>query len=319
MTEHSPFFTIVTPCFNAEKTLLETIASVRAQTETDWELCLVNDGSTDDTLRLAQAAANQDRRIHVVDKPNQGVSAARNAGIALAKGRVVAFLDADDGWMPDALARHRVRFETDENLAVSYARIAFGDAHLTPLGRVSASPPSVLTPATALGENPICTGSNLLVRREAFARVGGFDETLRHAEDQEWLFRALVALGAGAVVGLDAVLVIYRANPEGLHGNLAAMEQSWETMMARAALTAPDIVRLHRSRAKALHLRLLARRALRVPTQSGAALPMMLRALRQHPPLLWESRRTLQTLAGALAVACVPGARGRAALVRWFQ
>lgn len=315
MNRQTPYFSVVMPAYNAVATLAETMASVIAQTDTDWELLIIDDGSTDTTFALACGLALGEPRIKVVTKANGGVSAARNLGAVLAEGRVIAFLDADDVLTPDALALHRQHFEANPQLAVSYGRVAFCNARLEPQGRLSAHPPAQLHPAMALGENPACTGSNLVVRRDVFARTGGFDKTLRHAEDQEWLFRTL-ASGAGTISGIDRVLVLYRASPGGLHGDLDAMEAGWETMIARAALAAPDAVRRHRPLAKALHLRSLARRALRVPTQAGQALPFMLRALVHAPSLLWQSRRTVQTLAGALAAALIPTHSGRAVLAR---
>ncbi|CAA7621941.1 glycosyltransferase family A protein [Magnetospirillum sp. SS-4] len=315
MTHSSPYFSVVMPAYNAIATLAEATSSVIAQTDPDWELLIVDDGSTDATFELACRLALDEPRIKVLTKANGGVSAARNHGAALASGKVIAFLDSDDAMMPDALVRHRRRFESDPELAVSYGRVAFCDFRLEPLGRCSAHPPTELHPAMALGENPVCTGSNLVVRSDIFAWTGGFDETLRHAEDQEWLFRAL-ASGAGTISGIDRVLVLYRASPGGLHGDLVAMEAGWEAMIARAALAAPEAVRRHHSLAKALHLRSLARRALRVPSQAGQALPFMLRALAHAPSLLWHSRRTIQTLAGALAAALIPTPKGRAVLAR---
>lgn len=315
MTHPAPYFSVVMPAYNAAATLAEAVSSVTAQTDPDWELLIIDDGSTDATFELACRLAFDQPRIKVATKVNGGVSAARNHGASLAAGKVLAFLDSDDAMMPDALARHRRRFEADPDLAVSYGRVAFCNSRLEPQGRCSAHPPAELHPAMALGENPVCTGSNLVIRSDIFAWTGGFDETLRHAEDQEWLFRTL-AVGAGTISGIDRVLVLYRASPDGLHGNFAAMEAGWETMIARAAMTAPEAVRRHRSLAKALHLRSLSRRALRVPSQAGLALPFILRAIALAPSLLWRSRRTAQTLAGALAAALIPTPKGRAALAR---
>jgi glycosyltransferase involved in cell wall biosynthesis len=315
MTRPSPTFSVVMPAYNAVTTLAEAANSVITQTDPDWELLIVDDGSTDSTFELACRLSMDEPRIRVVTKANEGVSAARNHGAALAEGKLLAFLDSDDALMPNALALHRRHFEASPDLAVSYGRVAFCNARLEPQGRSSAHPPAELHPAMALGENPICTGSNLVVRSYIFGRTGGFDKTLRHAEDQEWLFRIL-ASGAGTISGIDRVLVLYRASPGGLHGDLAAMEAGWETMISRAAQTSPEAVRHHRCLAKALHLRSLARRALRVPAQAGLALPYIARALALAPPLLWQSRRTIQTLAGALAAALIPTQSGRAVLAR---
>jgi glycosyltransferase involved in cell wall biosynthesis len=97
---------IITPVYNAALWLEQTLASVRAQTLTDWEQILVDDGSTDGSRAIAEAAALQDARIRLLRaERNQGPSAARNLAIGAARGRFIAFLDADDLWLPDKLAR----------------------------------------------------------------------------------------------------------------------------------------------------------------------------------------------------------------------
>src|ERR1039458_10379468 len=101
-----PLVSIITPVFNASRWLPETFATVRAQTLTDWEQILVDDGSTDDSLAMVEAAAAEDPRFRSLRTPcNGGPSAARNLAIEAARGRFIAFLDADDLWHPEKLAR----------------------------------------------------------------------------------------------------------------------------------------------------------------------------------------------------------------------
>jgi teichuronic acid biosynthesis glycosyltransferase TuaG len=100
-----PLVSIITPVFNAAPWLLETLASVRAQTLTDWEQILVDDGSCDNSVAIAQAAAQQDPRFRLIRTPrNMGPSSARNLAVDVARGRFIAFLDADDLWLPEKLA-----------------------------------------------------------------------------------------------------------------------------------------------------------------------------------------------------------------------
>ena len=100
-----PVLSIVTPVYNAVKTLEKTAATVLAQTFPDWEWILVDDGSTDDTPALCQALASRDARIRVFRIPPKGVSTARNQGIAQAQGEYLMFLDADDLLAPQAASR----------------------------------------------------------------------------------------------------------------------------------------------------------------------------------------------------------------------
>jgi teichuronic acid biosynthesis glycosyltransferase TuaG len=101
-----PLVSIVTPVYNAARWLPETLASVRAQTLTDWEHILVDDGSTDESVAIIEAAVREDERFCMLrSAQNQGPSVARNLAIEAAHGRFIAFLDADDLWLPEKLAR----------------------------------------------------------------------------------------------------------------------------------------------------------------------------------------------------------------------
>ena len=99
-----PLVSIITPVYNVEKYLPACVESVLTQTMTDWELILVNDGSTDDSGVLCRMWEKRDTRIRVIEQSNAGVSAARNAGIEASRGRYVLFLDGDDRLRPEALA-----------------------------------------------------------------------------------------------------------------------------------------------------------------------------------------------------------------------
>lgn len=101
-----PLVSIVTPVYNAARWLPETLATVKAQTFTDWEHLLVDDGSSDGSAKIVQQAAHSDPRIRLLRAPrNAGPSAARNIALDAARGRFIAFLDADDLWLPEKLAR----------------------------------------------------------------------------------------------------------------------------------------------------------------------------------------------------------------------
>ncbi len=178
----APLFTVVMPCFRAGRTIRAAVASVLAQTCGDFELAIVDDGSPDDSAMLAIDQAMGDPRVRIARQSNAGPAAARNRGMAMGRGRLIAFLDSDDVWAPDCLARHRDRFEALPNLGVSFARVRFFDAAMAVPGRLSAHV-SRLTLDRALGENPLCTTSNLVARRAVFDAVGALDVAMTHAED----------------------------------------------------------------------------------------------------------------------------------------
>lgn len=96
---------IITPCYNGERYIAETIESVLGQTYADWELIVVDDGSRDRTAEIAAEYAARDQRIQLLRQANAGTAAARNNGMRIARGRYIALLDADDVWDRDFLAR----------------------------------------------------------------------------------------------------------------------------------------------------------------------------------------------------------------------
>lgn len=305
--EHTPHVTVVLPVYNAAATISETIASVLAQSFTAFELVIVNDGSTDDTLARLMPLAEVDGRIHLVSRQNGGVSSARNLGVELARGELIAFIDADDLWAADKLAAHVARHRRDERLTASYARIGFLPQHATSLdacrtlSSVGAGPLRLIE---VLSENPVCTMSNLMVRRDAFVAAGGFDTGLSHAEDQEFVARLVSR--RSRIEAIDAVLVGYRFSPDGLSMDFDRMMAGWQ-LLARRHLEGPALAAL-----EALYLRYLARRTLRSGGSPLKALSYALAGLRTDArAFLADRRRGLGTLAGALAAPMLPRAMRR--------
>jgi glycosyltransferase involved in cell wall biosynthesis len=296
------------PAYNAAGTVCAAITSVLAQTDGDFELILVDDGSSDSTFEGACRFAQGDRRFQAVSQANRGPAEARNHGIALARGIYVAFLDADDRWARDALAVHRKRFSEDPKLGISFGRVRFFDPAMMKAGRISARRKQIRL-ADALGENPLCTTSNLAARRTVFDVVGGFDTALRHAEDQEWLVRVLATTDWTAA-GVDAVLVDYRTSPSGLSADLKSMQAGWERMIACAAAYAPMAVERERKYAAALFDRYLARRALRTGHSAAEAAAYFACAWRADGLrlLLADPVRTILTAAGVAAANLLPSA-----------
>jgi glycosyltransferase involved in cell wall biosynthesis len=298
-----PTVSIVMPTYNAAKFIHQTIQSVLNQTFTDFELLILDDGSSDRSLEIANQYALSDRRIQVFSHPNQGVSATRNRGIKLAKGNLIAFLDADDIWFPDKLAAHVAHFQANPNLAVSFSRVEFMTLEGEPTGQVSTSRLFQLKPEDFLCENPTSTMSNPVARAEIFAQVGGFADDMSYSEDLEWLFRVICHQREGLppwqIEGIDRILVYYRASPAGLSASLYRMESGWDILIDRAREYAPDLVKQHYSLARAVHLRYLARRAFRLNLPPKVGLDFMHRAIASDWRIFFkEPRRTFLTLLG---------------------
>jgi cellulose synthase/poly-beta-1,6-N-acetylglucosamine synthase-like glycosyltransferase len=254
----SPEVTVILPVYNAAETIAQTITSVLDQTFRSFELIIIDDGSTDDSLQRLKTFAMQDERIHLVARENGGVSSARNLGVELGKAPYVAFIDADDIWAPEKLGCHVALHRDEPMVAASYARIGFLPQHAGTIAEcrtVSTPRNDRLRLVDVLGENPVCTMSNLFLRRDWFVYSGGLDTALSHAEDQEFVAQ-LIARGA-RVESIDALLVGYRFSPDGLSMDLDRMKAGWHTV-AHRYLDGPELASL-----EALYLRYLARRTLR--------------------------------------------------------
>ena len=126
--ERAPLVSVIMPAYNAARFIEEAIRSVMAQTLTDWELLVLDDGSSDDTVRIAQTLAQTDSRIKVLpNEHNMGVARTRNRGFDLCRGRYVALLDSDDVWYPQKLERQTALMQ-ETGAALCYCSYAIVDA-----------------------------------------------------------------------------------------------------------------------------------------------------------------------------------------------
>ncbi|MBO6798551.1 glycosyltransferase [Maricaulis sp.] len=235
-----PTISVVMPVFNARATITKAVLSVQAQTFRNWELILVDDGSSDDTLEIALGLEALDERIRVTAQENAGPAAARNVGIKLSRGRLIAFLDADDHWHRDRLGACLAHFSRNPHVGVVYTRVALLDGD----GQAARRPTphfDVLTPAQLLSENPVCTTSNIVVRTSVIEQVGDFDPRMAHIEDQDFLFR-VASKTSFTLEGIDRVLLDYRVSDQSRSADLALTAKSWRLFMARARAIAPQLV-----------------------------------------------------------------------------
>jgi glycosyltransferase involved in cell wall biosynthesis len=293
-----PLVSIILPTFNRAALLAEALASVCAQTVTDWECIVVDDGSTDSTPDLM--ARSSDRRIRYVARAHAGhPGVVRNAGLAVARGRWIAFLDDDDLWRP-------------EKLAVQMALLDGGRFQWSYTGFVSTgtdgkpfwqTPPDRIRSGSILGPllelQAAIALPTVVAARALVAEIGGFDETFRIRGDYAlWLRLAERA----EVVATPELLTTVRDHPgrtfrpEG-HLFSVALYRMWQDRVGD-----PRLRRVCRRRLVETHVgearRLLAGK------QRRSALVTLLRAVHADP------REALRRIAGAL------GRRVRARL-RW--
>lgn len=257
---------VVIPCYNASKEIIRTIDSVLAQTLKPQQLVVVNDGSQDDSALIVWEYRERINaagiKLLIISQPNKGVSAARNRGVEESNGDLIAFLDADDIWRPTKLAEHHKVFANDPTLGISFARCEIHNL-ATQSSTVSSLPMGAQNMSSVFSENPTTTSSNLVVRRQLFVQLGGFDESMSFAEDQEFIMRA-IAKSQFSVTGIDKILVDYMCSENGLSAKLQSMHEGWLFMVAKIRIYAPDFVEQHFEQANARYCYYLARRNLRL-------------------------------------------------------
>ena len=298
-----PLISVILPCFNAEATITDTLASLSAQSFTDWEAICIDDGSTDATPFLVRKAARRDPRIRLVRNSGKGPSDARNMGaLEHARGSLLAFCDADDLFVPGKL-RHLQDVFSDRSIDGVFGKIGFFQQEPGDTNVFSTIPAEDLSIDMLLGENPVCTMSNITLRRGVFQRSGGFDPQMVHNEDLDWLIR-LVGLGA-RVVGVDMLHSWYRTSPGGLSADIDAMLAG----RARALRSAAAFGVRPSQRSHAVHHRYLARRALRTADCRITPLRLAVGGLLRSPSgFLFPVRRGVPTLLGAIAAPFLPRA-----------
>jgi glycosyltransferase involved in cell wall biosynthesis len=285
---------VIIPAYNAEKYLSETLESVLNQTFSDFELLIIDDGSTDRTAEIVSDYSRQDKRLKLVSQQNQGVSIARNRGIQLAQGEYLAFLDADDRWLPNKLAAHVEHFNNNLRLGISFGRVEFISFEGGSTNYLSNSRLDKINPEHLYYENLVVTPSNAVIRRSVFENTDGFDPNLYGTEDMELFFRIIYQ--GWKVEGIDDVLVNYRTNQAGVSSNLYRMEENWEKLNLKIQTYAPEFIKRHRQQADAFFLRYLARRTIRNRDSPKIGVDFITRALKSDWKIIFkEPRRTILT------------------------
>jgi glycosyltransferase involved in cell wall biosynthesis len=205
-------FSVVIPTFNRRELLAATLDSVWAQRFTDFQVIVVDDGSSDGTREYLASLGN---RVCVVHQANRGAGAARNAGAAVAEGDYIAFLDSDDIWFPWTLATAAsIIRDTAASIVLSRFVELFDEAELT---AVREEQPRHRQFADYLSASsvPISTGgSTLFIKREVFLASGGFTDRPINAEDHDLILRLGEAAGFAQV--LSPVTLAWRRHSRGL-------------------------------------------------------------------------------------------------------
>lgn len=240
----APRVSVIVPVFNAERFIKAALGSVLAQTYDDYEIIVVDDGSTDGT----QAAVTEmSGPIRYVPQPNQGPSVARNTGITTSRGALVCFLDSDDAWLPDKLAIQVAMIDAQPDLGLIFADEDEFDedgiqcASLLGTSRFNSAIPDRLPIPAAfqkiLRENFILT-STVMARRECFDAAGLFDPALRASEDRDMWSRIAARYPIAAI---RQVLGRKRVVPSSLSRDLETTLRCRILMWTKTRRLFPDL------------------------------------------------------------------------------
>lgn len=271
-----PTVSVVVPVHNRISWAVEAVRSVLDQTYADFEVVVVDDGSTEDPTPLRVA----DERVRYVRQENRGASAARNLGLGLARGRYVAFLDADDLFVPGKLERQATVMEGRPDVAISHTSYLLMDHEGRDIGEVrSGRYTGSVYPRIYTDSHGIATPT-VMVRRDALGERARFNESVRYGEDA--LLWAELVKGS-ELLGIDEPLAKVRVHGNNAISNLDASVEGVVSVMRYGVLRDGDLTALRRRvLLSTLHVALSHLYLLR--KQGGAeALRSALRALRLWP------------------------------------
>jgi glycosyltransferase involved in cell wall biosynthesis len=291
----SPKVSVIVPAYNIASYLGAALESLRRQSFRDFEVLIVDDGSTDETAAIAQSFCQRDDRFHLLRKSNGGLSSARNYGIRQANSDYIALLDADDVYHPDKLAIHAARLVADPSIGVTYsASRAIRDSGKSTWFTLDGKPVHPDPMLALMCKNFIGHGSNAVFRKDIINAIGDFDETLRSSEDLDFWLR-IAATKQWRFERDRRVLCGYRVRPSGLSFNLPQMQVAHERVLQSAYRQSPHRVSAIMPTAYAYMYRMLARTALTTGDRHQAAL-LIEKAWKADASIFLRDARSLSTL-----------------------
>jgi len=232
---------VIIPVYNRAATIARAIRSVLGQSYSDFEIVVVDDGSRDGTGQIVQTFQSQTNKIRYFFQTNAGPSAARNRGIAMAKGEYLAFLDSDDLWYSFKLAKQLPLFDADPDLGLVYSWAEVTNPAGKRQFRNSSHAGCCLE--QLLSEGNFIATSSAMVRKTVMAQVGGFDESLQGSEDIDLWLRIAGQFKIGCVE--DYLMIKCEQTKNSLQNNHAMMFENQKKVIQRYLDTIHD---LHKKR-----------------------------------------------------------------------
>ena len=286
---------VIVPAYNISTYIAEALKSLERQSFKEFEVLIVDDGSTDNTAEVVKSFCQRDSRFRLLQKQNGGLASARNYGIRHAQGEYIALLDGDDIYQPDKLVTHVIQLDRSREVGIVYSasRAIREDGKSTFM--VLSGKPVKSDPLLALlCKNFIGHGSNAVFRRCIFDEIGGFDETLRSCEDIDFWLR-IAATRRWSFYRLPQILCCYRVCPSGLSFNVQEMQRSHEKVIEGAYKHSPKLVQAVLPTAYAYMYRYLARLSL-TAGDGEKARHFINQALSSDRSIFYQDWRSLLTL-----------------------
>jgi len=231
---HEPLISICIPAYKAERFLEETLASVRAQTFTDWEMIVTEDGSRDRTEEIVTAfAATVSQTVRYTrHDPNRGLPATRNAGFASARAQWIALLDSDDLWMPEHLAIGQAAIARTGADFIHSGSVLFDSDNGRELELRAPSPELCQSlPLSLFDARYVIQPSSVLLHRDLWERAGRFDPDFRYVEDRDMWLRCARAGARIEYTGYNTCR--YRKHGHALSTHSAAMAEAAARVFAK--------------------------------------------------------------------------------------
>ena len=232
---HDPLISVIMPVFNAQKYLVDAVASIIEQTSRDWELICINDGSTDHSGQILEWFASQDNRVRVVNQQNLGIVAALNGGCAIARAPLICRMDADDIALPDRLERQALYMRRNPNCTVVGGAIIEIDGDGEPLNvsQLSADHEAIVNQLLHRGTGHF--HPTTMIRAAALEAVGGYRKQYQWVEDHDlWLRLAQ----RGRLANLVDPVLCYRQHAESVCWRRASQQRQLMNTLLREAYAA---------------------------------------------------------------------------------
>jgi glycosyltransferase involved in cell wall biosynthesis len=242
MLHQSPRISVITPAYGSADTLPAALRSLLAQDEWRWESIVVDDGSLDGSAELVRGFVQEDSRFRLIRQPNAGACAARNAGLAVARGTFVLFLDADDWLEPRALSALSDACRSRRRIA-AHGSFRYAKPDSAPTLWTGGTPGGKSLFSALANSNILSVPSCMMLRRSVLDEVGGFDPSLAHCGDWDLWGRVARIAGPGQTQYIDRCVTSYRMRPTSLSRNPQTLLRDATEVLRRLHCSDPRVKR----------------------------------------------------------------------------